>query len=214
MTSIEDYQYLWDGSSPEWCLLETKSWVEGKRRFEVFNFQNPTEIPLIYWRTDEVKDKMLSAKVRVIPLDEKLADPIRDYCRHQGWSIQTICGTFDKLISRWESLVKAVVRGTYVGLDDYLNDLMHREHLEELIDFAGDATPISIRERMLQLDVEMKSVLRPSLVGSIWAAEWTNEKYSREKHWYYFMVPVYVGELWEEYVRQDRKPRKSRLSEV
>jgi hypothetical protein len=205
MSCLEDYRYFWDGTSPGWCLLETKSWVEGEKRFIVFNFQNPIEYPFVNWRYSlDVQSKMIEAEVRIISLDEKLEDPVRDYCRQAGWGEGIIHGTFDYLIERWEVFVQTVVSGTYRGRNDYLHDLGFREYLEQLIEVASDAAPSGTKERMYQLDIELKSVLQPSSVGSIWGAEFTNEVYSREKHWYYFMLPTYTAKVWEKEVRTIR----------
>jgi hypothetical protein len=205
MPCIEDYQYLWDGSSPAWCLLETKSWAESEKSFIVFNSQNLIESPVINWRYWlDVQSRMIEAGVRIISLDEKLEDPVREYCRQVGWSEHITHGTFDYLIEQWEVFVKKVVSGTYRGRNDYLYDLGFREYLEQLIEFAGDAVPSGIRERMYQLDIELQSVLQPFSLVSIWGAEFSNEVYSREKHWYYFMLPTYTAETWEKEVRAIR----------
>ncbi|OWY63936.1 hypothetical protein B7486_50135 [cyanobacterium TDX16] len=205
MPCLEDYQYLWDGSSPAWCLLETKSRTEGEKSFIIFNSQNPIESPAINWHYRlDVQSKMIEAGVRIISLDEELEDSVREYCRQAEWSENIIRGTFDYLIEQWEVFVKKVVSGTYRGHDDYLYDLGFREYLEQLIELAGDAVPCGTKERMYQLDVELQSMLKPSSVGSIWGAEFTNEVYSREKHWYYFMLPTYTAETWEKEVRAIR----------
>jgi hypothetical protein len=206
MSSLEDYQYLWDGSSPAWCLLETKSWDDAEKSFIVFNSQNPIESPAIKWRyRSAVQSKMLEAGIRTISLDERVEDPAREYCRQAGWNEETIRGTFDYLIEQWKSFVKKVTSGIYQGRDDYLYDLGFRSCLEQLIEFAGDATPWGLKEQMDQLDVELKTILQPASVGSIWGAEFTNETYSREKHWYYFMLPIYTAEAWEREVRAIRE---------
>jgi hypothetical protein len=206
MPCLEDYQYLWDGSSPSWCLLETKSWAEGEKSFIIFNSQNPIESPVINWRYRlDLQNRMIEAGVKIISLDEKLEDPVREYCRQVGWSEHITRGTFDYLIEQWEVFVKKVVSGTYQGRDDYLYDLGFRDYLEQLIEFAGDAISSGIRERMYQLDIELQSVLQPFSLGSIWGAEFTNEVYSREKHWYYFMLPTYTAETWEKEVRAIRR---------
>lgn len=210
MSSLEDYQYLWDGSSPAWCLLETKPRNQEENRFIIFNSQNPIESPAInrHYRL-AVQSRMIEAGIRIISLDEQFEDPIRDYCRQTGWDEEMIRGTFDYLLEQWEIFVKKVVSGTYWGRNDYLYDLGFRDYLERLIDFAGDAVPSGIRERMYQLDVKLQSVLEPFSMGSIWGAEFSNEVYSREKHWYYFMVPTYTSEAWEEEVRDIRRKRMS-----
>ncbi|MEP0868871.1 hypothetical protein NDA01_03545 [Trichocoleus desertorum AS-A10] len=187
-------------------MLEIKSWAEGEKSFIIFNSQNPIESPAINWRYGlAVQSKMIEAGVRIISLNEKLEDPLREYCRQAGWSEETIRGTFDYLIERWEVFVKKVISGTYRGRDDYLYDLGFKEYLEQLIEFAGDAALSGIKERTYQLDVELKSMLQPSSVGSIWGAEFTNKTYSREKHWYYFMLPTYTAEAWEKEVRAIRE---------
>ncbi|MBD2122460.1 hypothetical protein [Trichocoleus sp. FACHB-262] len=208
MSSLEDYQYLWDGSSPTWCLLETKPWNQEENRFIIFNSQNPIESPAINWRYKlAVQSKMIEAGIRIISLDEQLEDPVREYCRQEGRDEEMIRRTFDYLIERWEIFVKKVLSGTYRGRDDYLYDLGFRSYLEQLIEFAGDMTPSSIKKQMYQLDSELKTILQPSSVGSIWGAEFTNELYSREKHWYYFMLPTYTAEVWEREVRAIREGR-------
>lgn len=208
MPYLEDYQYLWDGSSPAWCLLETKSRAEDEKSFIVFNSQNPIESPAINWRYRlDVQSKMVQAGVRIILLDEELEDSVREYCRQTAWSEDIIRGTFDYLIKRWEIFVKKVVSGTYQGRNDYLYDLGFREYLEQLIEFSDDATLLGIKEQIYQLDIELKTILQPSSVGSIWGAEFTNETYSREKHWYYFMLPTYTAEAWEREVRAIREGR-------
>jgi hypothetical protein len=157
MFSLGDYQYLWDGSSPAWCLLETKSWDKDERRFIIFNPQNPIESLNINWRYRlAVQSKMLEAGTRIISLDERLEDPVREYCRQAGWNEEIIRGTFDYLIKAWGSFVKRVTSGMYRGRDDYLYDLGFRSYLEQLIEFAGDATPFGIKEQMDQLDVGLK----------------------------------------------------------
>ena len=208
MSSLKGYQYLWDGSSPAWCLLEIKFWDEGEKSFIIFNSQNPIESPAINWRYRlAIQSKMFEAGIRIISLDERLEDPIREYCRQAGWNEEIIRGTFNYLIEQWESFVKKVTSGIYRGRDDYLYDLGFRNYLEQLIEFAGDATPLGLKEQMDQLDVELKTTLQPSSIGSIWGAEFTNETYSREKHWYYFMLPTYAAEAWEREVRAIREKR-------
>lgn len=201
MPCLADYKYLWDGSSPAWCLLETAPWTEGERRFIIFNSQNPTESPFINWRYKlDVQIKMIEAEVRIIGLDEKLENSIQEYCRQEGWDEWIIRGTFDYLVTKWEVFVKKVISGKYYGREDYLFDLGFREYLEKLIEFAGSDTPFRIKNRMHQLDAELKSMLQASSIGSIWGAEFTNQSYSRDKHWYYFMFPIYRAEEWEKQV--------------
>lgn len=210
MSCLEDYQYFWDGSSPTWCLLETPPWTEDERRFIIFNSQNPTESPLINWRyKPDVQIKMIDAEVKIIGLDEKLENSIQEYCRQEGWDEWIIRGTFDYLVMKWEVFVKKVISGKYCGREDYLYELGFREYLEKLIEFASSDAPLEIKDRMHQLDAELKSVLQVSSVGSIWGAEFTNQRYSKDKHWYYFMLPTYRADEWEKQVRAIRYNGKS-----
>ena len=107
---------------------------------------------------------MLQHGARVIPLEEDLGDPVRDYLRREGFSDSIIYRTFDYLIEKWESFVNEIVSGKYCGRDYYLNDLGTRECLEELIDFA---VPFSIQENMYNLNYKLKTVLQLSPIGSI-----------------------------------------------
>jgi hypothetical protein len=209
MTALQEYQYLWDGSSPDWCLLEAKSFVKDYRKFIIFNPKKPEKSPLInHFYQAQVKDKMLQAGARVIPLNEDLGDPIRDYLRREGFLDWVVYRTFDYLIDKWEFFVNKVVSGKYRGRNDYLHDLGTRENLEELIDFADTTVPFGIQEHMYKLDFKLKTILQPSSIGSIWMAEFTNDKYSSEKHWYYFMLPVYMAEEWENEVVRVREIMK------
>lgn len=165
---------------------------------------------MINWRYKlDVQIKMIEAEVKIIGLDERLQDSIQEYCRQEGWDEWMIRGTFDYLVMQWEVFVKKVLSGKYCGLDDYLYDLGFREYLEKLIDFAGGDTPSRIKSRMYKLDAELKSVLQVSSVGSIWGAEFADKKYSRDKHWYYFMLPIYRAEEWEKQVRDIRYKRNT-----
>jgi hypothetical protein len=209
MTDLEEYQYLWDGSSPTWCLLEMKSNLKDKRRFIAFNLKNHTKVPLIKYNFEsQVIDNMLQSGVKIISLEDSLDDRIRDYCRREFFSPNVVYGTFYYLIERWKIFVSNVISGNDDGRDYYMCDLGIREVLGELLEFFTDAVPIEINECLCILDLQLKCVLQPSSIGSIWVAEFTNEKYSRTKHWYYFMLPVDRAKKWEDEIIAIRKAVK------
>ena len=190
MPSLEQYEHFWDVSSTDWCLLEIKSYVEGKQNFIVFNTQNPDKVPIIHWRYREsVIDKMLCAGARIILLSEKMEEPVREYSRRQGYSELVIYGTFDYLLKCWEAVLERGVSGQWGMLEDYLNDMDGRRILEELIEVSGDSRIESVRDKMWQLDAKIRGFLQPTSV-CIWGTEnAAKNNWLSDRYWFYFMLP-------------------------
>lgn len=200
MSIKEKYEYFWDGSSPEWCLLELKPYSEDVRNFLIFNCENPTEMSMINWRYRElVEREMLRADVRIILLSEKLNDPVREFSRRKGYSNSVICGSFDYLLERWEAIVKKVKFPKSYILDEYLNDMSSRDVLEELLNVFPS---LNLSRRTHQLDFEIREVLQPISVCIFGSRNAKKYNYTPEQHWYYFMLPAFLAEEWEEIVRQ------------
>ena len=204
MNARKQYEHFWNVSSTHWCLLELEPYIEGARDFLIFNIQNPNQVPKIHWRyLDAVKKEMLNAGVRIIALDEKLKDPIREYCRRKKYSNMVIYGTFDYLLKSWQITVKSIASGKFnTTFYEYKNDMSGREILEELIEITNDALPAGIKEQMQQLDSEIRKLLQPSSV-CIWGTKTSMEYgYFPEKHWYYFMLPKITADKWEQEISE------------
>ena len=204
MNARKQYEHFWNVSSTHWCLLELEPYIEGARDFLIFNIQNPNQVPKIHWRyLDAVKKEMFNAGVRIIALDEKLEDPIREYCRRKKYSNMVIYGTFDYLLKGWEITVNSIVSGKYhSSFDEYLNDMDGRYILEELIEVADNTLPAGIKEQMWKLDCDIRKSSQPSSV-CIWGTENSLKYgYSPQKHWYYFMLPKLTAEKWERKIRE------------
>ncbi|OQS43058.1 hypothetical protein [Chromobacterium haemolyticum] len=68
MNNLEDYKYLWDGSSPGWGLVQINADKSDELpRYAIFNAETKRALLIrddhIY---DEVKKKMIESGVRVI----------------------------------------------------------------------------------------------------------------------------------------------------
>ena len=204
MNARKQYEHFWNVSSTNWCLLELESYIEGARNLLIFNIQNPSKVPMIPGRyLEAVKKEMLNAGVRIIALDEKLEDIVREYCRRKGFGHLVIYGTFDYLLKGWETTVSSIVSGKFpLSLDEYRNDMDGRKILSELIEVADNALPAGIEEQMWQLDCDIRKSLQPSSV-CIWGTENSLKYgYSPHKHWYYFMIPKLNAEKWEQKIRE------------
>ena len=141
---------------------------------------------------------MLSAGVRIIALDEKLEDVVREYCRRREFGHPIVYGTFDCLLKGWERTVNSIVSGKFhFSFDEYLNNMDGRKILEELIEVANNTLPAEIKEQMWQLDCKIRKSLQRSSV-CIWGTKNSLKYgYSSQKHWYYFMLPRLTAEKWE-----------------
>jgi hypothetical protein len=70
MNTIEDYKYLWDGSTPAWALVQINPDKAGEEpRYAIFNIETKRALTI---RDDkvyaEVKGKMLEHRVNIISL--------------------------------------------------------------------------------------------------------------------------------------------------
>lgn len=189
---LERFEFLWKESISKYYVVEIKSFFN-KKRYVVYDSKNPSNSPrLPRPADDEIIQNMLVAGVKFISLQEKLDDPIREYCRQRGYSSAIVSGGVEYLIDKWERVVSSVEQGRWLGRDSYLNDMDGRRILGEIIELTGHISEsIVVRTKNADERIRTKLVRLDECVQGKDIR--LKRKYTFEKHWYYFCLPIYVN---------------------
>lgn len=92
---------------------------------------------------------------------------VRKVLSERGWT-ESISPA--ELLDRWAALVDAAEAGYGWTLDEYLNELLPRDVLEDVLadpDLETDADVQQLRERVLEVDQRLRGLLR----DDVWIGE-------------------------------------------
>ena len=120
-------------------------------------------------------------------------DPVQAFLRSQGAPYHVIANGLRGLVENWERVVKVVVEGYQLGLDDYLNDMDSRQLLENALAVAPPEVREAFLGRVAEADTRIRLALVPAghcLWGRIVAEE---EGWTEEANWWYFECPRNPG---------------------
>lgn len=113
----------------------------------------------------------------------------------RGWRKATL----NERVAAWEDLVREVVEGYAMTVDDYTNDLAVREWLELARPLLTERVRVSLDARLAPLDEQFREAtvaVATSLPGGGDA-------------WFYRLPRVLVGELAEDVARMNLAPQDS-----
>ena len=200
MVDVNTYSFLWEKGGSQFCLLECTN-SQGTRYYQIYNPEDPADIvifkPEHRHMRQVVIEKMLASNVKIISLDDKLDDPMRDFIRRQGWAPHILRNGLDYLILRWGKIVSNVVDGKPQYYYDYLNDMDTRRILGEILDRFPNEIKSEDVQRVQDLDANIRKVLVPTK-SCIWGENTAQKRnYTADIHWYYYHYPPVIDNSWD-----------------
>ena len=121
------------------------------------------------------------------------SDPIREYLRRSGAPYSVVAQGLRGLVENWERVVRQVVEGYNLTLDDYLNDMDARQLLKNALELAPEELRQAFLPRVRDADMRIRLNLVPAgrcLWGSIVAED---EEWTEASNWWYFEKPRNPG---------------------
>ena len=120
-------------------------------------------------------------------------DPVQAYLRSQGAPHHVVANGLRGLVENWERVVRVVMEGYQLGLDDYLNDMDGRQMLENALGVA----PPDVRDLFLSRVEDADNRVRLALMSAghcLWGRIVAEEEgWTEEANWWYFERPRNPG---------------------
>lgn len=122
-------------------------------------------------------------------------DAVRRYLERRGSPGFVVAAGLAGLVRWWEGTSRTVRRGYPLGLDDYMNDLDHRQLIAEVLPLAKPAERKKLRPRVVEADALFKRHSKTTRACLWGAREAKRRGWSSRKNWWYYRLPAAPGEV-------------------